>query len=301
MEGEVVIYLYLLRRNKIMTLVKMAKGVIEDEDTAKQITNKICEKYHGYFVKKAKLYNNDTKATKGQINAEVSSVMGKSTDFNIDRSNGKPYKYNLKRGKKSTKNQTTLLARMKKVEIELSHMHKKLSGTIKEVEAKPAKKHNRAIEWVSGWWANWTGKKDEQYTPPNKTIIQKTDEHSNEHFLYSDHYFTNEKPVSFKCMGEKHEARSWISMYMQLLEILCYLDPEKFTDLSNDEYLSKYISDKKTNKFRRSRKMSKGIFLELNLSTRSILSILRKVIPKMGLNLSDVSFCIRKQKEGTGA
>ena len=79
------------------TLKDKIKDVIEDVDTAIQIQDKICEKYHEFFVKKVGQQNGDVKKTKAQIQAEVSRVMCSDENcFNIDRKKGQLNTYSMK-------------------------------------------------------------------------------------------------------------------------------------------------------------------------------------------------------------
>ena len=76
-----------------MTLLKMIENVIEENDTRKQIAEKIINKYPEYVHCKMNQSETGKKAIQ-QINAEIS---GKLTfpQFSVDK-NSKPYKYNNK-------------------------------------------------------------------------------------------------------------------------------------------------------------------------------------------------------------
>lgn len=78
-------------------------GVIEDNDTTEQVTNKIVDKYPNYFIKKLRQRHPDGiiditygKKTIKQIRGEVSSIFtrDKGSMFSRDKSK-RPYRYSI--------------------------------------------------------------------------------------------------------------------------------------------------------------------------------------------------------------
>jgi hypothetical protein len=91
---------------------------------------------------------------------------------------------------------------------------------------------------------------------------------------------------------QERKVKSWRDFYEQVVFILYNLDSVQFLKLLNDKDLKKTIAQMK-NKLRIPIKIADEIFIEVNLSSESILTNMRMITKKMGLDLNDISFYIK--------
>ena len=91
---------------------------------------------------------------------------------------------------------------------------------------------------------------------------------------------------------QERKVKSWRDFYEQVVFILYNLDSVQFLKLLNDKDLKKTIAQMK-NKLRIPIKIADEIFIEVNLSSESILTNMRMITRKMGLDLNDISFYIK--------
>ncbi len=108
-----------------------------------------------------------------------------------------------------------------------------------------------------------------------------------------DYNFTGEKIESFKFIDdEERKIKNWRKFYEQVVLTLYDLDSGQFLKSAKDKDFKKYISENK-NDLRASLEIPEKLFLEVNLSTESILSNMRMLVSKMELDLNDISFYIK--------
>jgi hypothetical protein len=100
--------------------------------------------------------------------------------------------------------------------------------------------------------------------------------------------FSGEKITSFKFMDDKEKnISSWKDFYKVMLSALFELDPIQFKQImDNNGYV--YAGDS----IERDAYKIDSFYIYTNLSAESILSRLRVVIDKIGLDLDDVAFTI---------
>jgi len=94
------------------------------------------------------------------------------------------------------------------------------------------------------------------------------------------------------------KVETWIGFYQQICILLYDLEPTKFRNLL--EYpafkrRTKYISSDET-ELRIPLKITDDLYLEGNLSTEYILMNARIIFNKLGIDLDEVSICLRENR-----
>lgn len=113
----------------------------------------------------------------------------------------------------------------------------------------------------------------------------------------SDIDFSNTKPSGLSFLGEYSTVSSWVDLLSKFIDIAYDLDSELLKNLAIKDYSIPnadrvYISND-IRKFRKARQINNtGIFFETNLSSNNIISFIKDLLLKMGLEVEDFSFAL---------
>jgi len=134
--------------------------------------------------------------------------------------------------------------------------------------------------------------------PQTNYIIPKKSE--NLYSLSDDHSFTGEKIESYILQEKEIKVKSWKELYQSICLSLYDVDSNKFKSfLDDDEFQMKkrkMISSDKSN-LTSPLKISDTLYLESNLNTDTILSMIRLVLRKFGIDEDEVSIYLRENNE----
>lgn len=109
--------------------------------------------------------------------------------------------------------------------------------------------------------------------------------------------FSNTKPEAFSFVGEFNRVTSWADLLTKFINIAYDLDNNLFIDLAKQNYSIPnatriYISNDDRH-FKRAKQIEKsGIYFEINLSAKNILSFIKYLLLKMNLDSGDFSFSL---------
>jgi hypothetical protein len=117
----------------------------------------------------------------------------------------------------------------------------------------------------------------------------------NTYSLTDDMNFTGERIKYFTVLGQKIAVDYWINFLQQLCIIVYDLEPAKFRSLLTDGDFSKLLSSDE-NKLRSPVKITEDLFMEGNLSTEYILIMARLFLNKLGIDIDEVTVCLRENK-----
>ena len=119
----------------------------------------------------------------------------------------------------------------------------------------------------------------------------------NEFSLNSGLNLTNTKPDSFTFVGEYTKVSSWVEVLAKFMDVAYGLDTTLFSDLAAKDYTipnasNVYISNDKR-KMRKAKEIDRsGIFYESNLATNTIVSFIRDILLRMGLETDEFTFTL---------
>ncbi len=108
---------------------------------------------------------------------------------------------------------------------------------------------------------------------------------------------SNTKPDGFSFVGEYIKVSSWVDLLTKFINLAYDLDVEILSSLAEKDYSipyadRAYISNDKR-KLRKAKQIdNSGIFFEANLSSMNIISFIKDLLEKMGLDTDDFSFSI---------
>jgi uncharacterized protein with ParB-like and HNH nuclease domain len=120
----------------------------------------------------------------------------------------------------------------------------------------------------------------------------------NTYCLDDDINFTGEKIKYFTIMDQKIMVDYWSGFLQQICIVLYDLEPAKFRALLTDNEINRrtaVLSDNE-NKLRSPIKISDDLFIEGNQSAGCIVSITRLLLKKIGIDIEEVTICIRENK-----
>ena len=120
------------------------------------------------------------------------------------------------------------------------------------------------------------------YTPPQKE--------DTEIGLDEDFSFTGTKPKSFSFLDQYYPVSTWREVYQKSLRLFYELDPISLTSLIDESIHRRYLGRTK-NTHNHSWKMNDSIYLNINLSAHSIISIIKELFIEFDLDESE--FVIR--------
>ena len=114
--------------------------------------------------------------------------------------------------------------------------------------------------------------------------------------LDDDIDITGKKPLYFELLNEKHSAKSWNDLYVNVVKILVDFDYDIAKSLLIDDDFSgkkqRIISSMETD-CRKPYEIKESYFLETNLSANSIMTYVKLICEKFGLTGSDFVYTIR--------
>jgi hypothetical protein len=120
----------------------------------------------------------------------------------------------------------------------------------------------------------------------------------NTYSLTDDMNFTGERIKYFTVLGQKIAVDYWINFLQQLCIIVYDLEPAKFRSLLTDSDFSKksLLLSSDESKLRSPVKITEDLFMEGNLSTEYILFMARLFLNKLGIDIDEVTVCLRENK-----
>jgi hypothetical protein len=86
---------------------------------------------------------------------------------------------------------------------------------------------------------------------------------------------TGKTPVGLTMLGRKVRVQSWRDVLEQTLNIIAESKPEKFDLIAQN--FSRYLG-KDQQKFRETRQLQNGYFIEVNLSAQTVQGLCRQII-----------------------
>lgn len=113
--------------------------------------------------------------------------------------------------------------------------------------------------------------------------------------LNSDIDFSNTKPIAFSFDGEFIKVKNWVDLLTKFIGIAYDLDTVLFVDLAKQDYsipnaTRVYISNDDS-KLRKPKEIeNSGIYFEANLSSNRVLSFIKVLLIKMGIDIDKFSF-----------
>ena len=113
--------------------------------------------------------------------------------------------------------------------------------------------------------------------------------------LNSDIDFSNTKPIAFSFDGEFIKVKNWVDLLTKFIGIAYDLDMVLFVDLAKQDYsipntTRVYISNDDS-KLRKPKEIeNSGIYFEANLSSNRVLSFIKVLLIKMGIDIDKFSF-----------
>ena len=113
--------------------------------------------------------------------------------------------------------------------------------------------------------------------------------------LNSDIDFSNTKPIAFSFDGEFIKVKNWVDLLTKFIGIAYDLDMVLFVDLAKQDYSIPnatriYISND-NRKLRKPKEIENtGIYFEANLSSNRVLSFIKVLLIKMGIDIDKFSF-----------
>ncbi len=133
---------------------------------------------------------------------------------------------------------------------------------------------------------------EEQRTIPNYSDYAV--DSSIPHTLYED--FTHKKAVAFLFNNKRHPAKDWKDVLLQTCDLLAEIDAAKFSEFINDpgmrgrkiSYFSKKHVDRKNAKMK-----NIDIYVWTNLSANSIRNLIRKLLKKFNIKLTNYYVYLR--------
>jgi len=109
---------------------------------------------------------------------------------------------------------------------------------------------------------------------------------------------TGKKPHYFELFGEKHDAKSWSDLYIKMVKILVDFDWEIAKTLLTDEDFSgkkQRIISSSQDDCRKAYEIKENYFVETNLSANAIMTYVKLICEKFGLNGDDFVYTIKEQ------
>jgi uncharacterized protein with ParB-like and HNH nuclease domain len=134
--------------------------------------------------------------------------------------------------------------------------------------------------------------------PSSKTDYENERDVENTYSLDDENNFTGEKIKYFQFLGQDTNVDNWRDFFQQICFILFELEATKFKRFVIDEDFRKrsiLVSDKKED-LRVPMAIAKSIFIEGNLSAEHILTLVRTMLQKLEIDLSEVNICLRENK-----
>ena len=114
--------------------------------------------------------------------------------------------------------------------------------------------------------------------------------------LYEDYDFKGTKPQSFTFLDKDYPVKSWRELYQNTVKLLHSLDPVRLESLFDEPEHKRYLAaSPSVHKY--NWKMTDGIYLNINLSAHSIISILKSLFDKYDLDESDFSITLYEESE----
>ena len=114
--------------------------------------------------------------------------------------------------------------------------------------------------------------------------------------LDDDVDITGKKPLYFELFNEKHSVKSWNDLYINVIKILVDFDLEIANSLLQDDDFSgkkQRIISSCESECRKAYEIRDSYFVETNLSANSIMTYVKLICEKFGLNGSDFIYTIR--------
>lgn len=126
------------------------------------------------------------------------------------------------------------------------------------------------------------------YAPPQKE--------DTEIGLDEDFNFTGTKPKSFSFLDQHYPVGSWREVYQKTLRIFYELDPVRLTSLIEEPEHKRYLG-RTENTHNYSWKMNDNIYLNINLSARSIVGIIKSLFIEFDFDDSEFIITIHENDE----
>ena len=133
---------------------------------------------------------------------------------------------------------------------------------------------------------------DEQKTIPNYSdyVVDSSIPHT----LYED--FTHKKVIAFSFNNNRYAAKDWKDLLLQTCDLLAEIDATKFSEFIDDpvmkgrkvSYFSRKYVDRKNEKMK-----NIDIYVWTNLSANSIRNLIRKLLRKFDIKLTDYYVYLR--------
>lgn len=95
---------------------------------------------------------------------------------------------------------------------------------------------------------------------------------------------TGRTPKAVVILGQKFASETWRDVLANTLNAIADLEPDLFTQLTND--YPRFISVD-SGKFRRNRQLNNGLYIEINLSARDVYRFCTQAIESIGLSSED--------------
>ncbi|HBH13443.1 MAG TPA: hypothetical protein DDX29_10070 [Clostridiales bacterium] len=142
---------------------------------------------------------------------------------------------------------------------------------------------------------------EESATEEEKTIPNYGDYVVNDalsHNLYED--FTHKKVTAFSFEGNRYEAKDWKDVLVQTCDLLADIDSDKFYLLVNDPVMKGrkiayfgYESVVTNNGIKNCQMKNLDVYVWTNLSANQIRNLIRKLLKKYGIRISDFYVYLR--------
>lgn len=133
---------------------------------------------------------------------------------------------------------------------------------------------------------------EEQKTIPNYSdyVVDSSIPHT----LYED--FTHKKVAAFSFNNKRYQAKDWKDVLLQTCNLLADIDADKFSEFINDpvmkgrkiSYFSRKHVDRKNTKMK-----NIDIYVWTNLSANSIRNLIRKLLKKFSIKITDFYVYLR--------
>jgi len=129
-----------------------------------------------------------------------------------------------------------------------------------------------------------------------KLDFQNTDKEF--YTLDDDIDITGKKPLYFELLNEKHSAKSWSDLFVNVVKILVDFDWDIAKSLLSDDDFSgknrKIFSTTKDNPKGKQIEIRESFFLETLLSANAIMTYIKLICEKFGLSGDDFVYTIKE-------
>jgi uncharacterized protein with ParB-like and HNH nuclease domain len=120
----------------------------------------------------------------------------------------------------------------------------------------------------------------------------------NSYGLDEDKDFSGTKITAFQFDNKNEQVKTWAEFYEKFCRILYSREATQFKQFTQDSDLVRFIADNtNADRLRRGVQLANDLYIEKNLSTKRIISLLKLLCAKLGIDIGEISVTITEHTD----